>query len=281
MPAVKKPLRWATVQRGLVVPEWRWAWQGLRLALPLWEGAGKAYDPVIRRHTADNLLWVRDIYGVAADFGATGDDSAVATEAQVGIEAINTDAWTAVVFARHDGGAGTHPTLLSKAEANTGTQPLFMLVRADVTPRRLYNWEKEYAELSFNPTTDNKWHLYGISHPQGAGNGSGEFYGDGNKLTTVSGPGTHTANNAGWQLGANGTGSFVWQGQIGAVYLWNRALTANEHRALAIDPFGPFRLHYESPLRAPVAAPPSGFDLDRIERHFGRGFGRGYARGMG
>ena len=46
-PSRIKPARWA-ISPGLVDPQWRWAWRGLKAAIVNWEGGGPPYDFVQR-----------------------------------------------------------------------------------------------------------------------------------------------------------------------------------------------------------------------------------------
>ncbi len=235
-----KPAIWGPVSRGLVAPEWRWAWDGLVLAMPFWERAGPPRDVSGNGHHGtlpgggNDPSWILDGYGPAPLFDGAGDH----------FNCGDVDVAGAITIAA-----------LIQQPARVSTDD-YVSKYWNYTLRVI--WNKIRFVWYENPLT--QWHEWWSTNEVMVSGQSAVVivsytYGDGASIhvsldgvsipgswVVGDGNGAQTLNDNELAIGAyNAAGANPATGNVSMVLIADRAWTAREAELLAADPFGPFR----------------------------------------
>lgn len=152
------------------------------------------------------------------------------------INTAKADAFTIVAYTKNDGLGGT---LCSKRSGDT-TEFQFFTGAAGLYRLRIDTTEANPIATGDVTLTD--WHVAGVSYEAGTATG----YVNGSRSTAVGGFPAISRQDIAFLIGArwSGTGDvmeFELDGDIAFLAIWDRKLTALEHRQMATDPYAVFR----------------------------------------
>ena len=263
-PPLVKPPRMGGFLPGLVAPEWQWAWKGLVLAVPLWEGGGAPKDFSPRQQVIETpdstFTWVGGEYGLAlSQSGSDSNGLQITGAAQSLIDLPTTYNFTVEIWAKRDS------ALASKCAFGwTGTDDL-MIYPNDATVGsggvRVF-WRDVGGNLinESGPDLSGQWHQT-VFLSRASNNH--QAYRDGVSVGTSASTGT-AGPFTGITIGAFGdVTTQPLTGDLLLVRVWDRVLSVTEIAALARDPFGPFR-----------AVDPWGYDWSSADLAAAAGIGR-------
>ncbi len=239
MPIVKPGL-W-NVQRDLVAPEWRWAWDDAKVILPLWEGGG------VPRHLTK---------GIANDITLVGTAGWEPNRHGIGIDSGN-GATGAIVFGTDISFAAAEPYTLAfflalnedstddviPAVYRSDTNSYWFIRRGTGVASPTQIWYRhngsDLTQTGFALPAD-EWHAPVFTWDGATVRG----YLDGEERHSLS-----ISTGVDWtipELCRNwGTSAEFVAGDFGTFIASGRAWTAAEVRQWSYDPFGPFRLNDE------------------------------------
>jgi len=243
------PQAWCP-SRSLVAPEWQWAWEELRLAVPFWHASRYLVQDV-------SSYGIRSIsyqgtptngvgkYGRHLTFGLAAVDKCIfGDRSHLKIAGpITVAALVRLTTASHPG---------TPIVARWGTDQNYVLQADPTLGFYIRVAEVNRSASSTSSYNDNLWHWL-----VGQWNGANVIVDvDGGSERVVgaatSGPiDTPSVPLAIGNYSDNSTASMG--GDIALAYIWARALSALEIRKLAADPFGPLRPARRVVVRAPMA----------------------------
>jgi hypothetical protein len=244
-PAIrKKPMRW-TVNPGEISSEWQWAWRGLKLALPCWQRDDRDVSMTIpTRGTPIDMNLEAGPAGLALrPTAATGDGLQFDTDETDSLP--TSSPLSVVVYFTALPGANAWNSLFGKARQDTSG----WLFSAWMTNSALVF--SKYGSAGADDKSSNAILSAGNTYVGGASflaNNRIRFFLDGvhdkedvNEDALVDGAGDKCFLGAVPLSGTNEPGFASYECPIYVVYVWDRALSDEEHRLIGRDPFGPIR----------------------------------------
>ncbi len=251
MPGVarSKSYQWAPVSPGLVAPEWRWFWHGLRRAYVMDEGGGTTIYDLAERSPATfsgTVSWVPGQYGssIAIGSAATHRIDLTTNAYDLGIRRHATFAG----LIRATAGAAFHHPLISDWNTSLGFN-----LRFDATSGRvlMYIYPNNHRATSANGLWElNTWYwLVGVM------DGANMYiYLDGKQVATQT-LGEDIGDSASpMRIGTRGDMDDPKNTtDVSLLTIHDVALSAAQIRYLAPVPFGPFHLWLPVLGRAPLA----------------------------
>lgn len=207
--------------------------QGLVALWPLWEGCGAAFDVVSGRPVAtQSAPWIGTSKGWAAQCGSGTPNQSLSLGG--GLASLNITGPITLAALLQCGGGSGQTVFDFGLSSNAGCG----LVLNEFGGNQLvyYSAGANYATIAGATLGGTGPHLVAVSQAATGANGAA-FYVDGVRVGQVSPasfPSSYTGNR--W-IGANqGSGNFL-SGWIGLAGVWSRALSADEHRQLAGNPW--------------------------------------------
>lgn len=268
-----KPQLWA-VRKGLVAPEWQWAWRGLVGHWVMWEGGGAPRDVSGNaNHSSlpggtNDPAWVLSERGRTLDFDGSNDYVAIPDDILTGSTNFTISAWVKA------GTKDDQQAIVNNRDGGVDGQYQLKLKNSGEASFVVYNsgFQFNLQGTTAIENSGNWHHVVGVRD-----GGDGRLYVDGQQEDSGSGTVKDlVALDA--RIGADGRDSgWNFKGNIDDVRIYNRALSAWDVRKLFEAPWAPVqrrgRRSYLVPS-VPAAATPS------IIPRLGRGYPRGLHRAV-
>lgn len=203
--------------------------RGLVAFWPLWEGGGVPSEAVGRSPANScNASWTATPYGRGLLFNGTNQ-------------------WVAATGSSLMAFAGTITIAAFTSPATGLLQVLvggegWVLGVDEVGSNEVYFYTNAAGfTTSSSNAIDGTWHLLAVTQSS-TGPGGVQFYRDGNPWGTGTLNSLPASTLGALSLGANSSGTNHWlNGSMGWAAVWSRALSSNEHMALAANPWQVFR----------------------------------------
>ncbi len=241
----KKPHRWG-FDKDLTAPEWEWFWQRAKLAVPFWEGGGVSSLDIVKglkfnwdTDTSDSVpLWVTGPNGIRVNFSTpqTEDNLTAALNGPLNL----TDPDKITLIAKVKTGAATaRGTVFSPDNVTNLAQMELEASRITIIIDGVFMARSNLSTLVANTE-------YFITYVRFASGDSHRIYLDGVELSLFSSATNSYTEPADVDLMIGNRGQSAGSQSLDAdidyfAYL-DGAISAEEVRQLAADPFGPFRM---------------------------------------
>lgn len=251
-PTKHKPMPWAPISRGLIVPRYQGLWRGLMAANWMNFGA-KAFDLTKNPHvlTYTNTTMEPSPWGIGAKIDAAGEVLyyAGSGDTVITVKLDSTAELSFVLVIYITAFTGANPGIWRTGATSRGTS-FFIVDGTDTSLWLRINDTDIFGSGNSDPTISTGLNVLGFSFRNsdkaiGVRNGIVDF-----SVAHAATLPTQYIHRLGYHFD---TGQRL-DGIYLATYFWDRYLEIGEHKDLFEDPFAPFRMAEEWAFKAPVVA---------------------------